>query len=372
MSGARLPARGPPGSCPGAGRSPRPSRTGRRSSRCGERSAAGSRVPPASRRDRRPRSDDSPVRRSTGASSQSRAGTRGERQVGRAARRTDRSARESGPRSRRSSSGRSYRPPVSAACFWAVGRCGPLQQVPVAEQHPPQGADDGVDHQRRLVAEEDRDRGRHGSSRRVGRRPATASQLRPVMPAGARRTRAGTSHAKGGRRNDRRGERASTAGLPGPAERRARPADRPPGARAKSERRRLSSIFHSPSGVRPVAAQNPGQQLPVAAGPAVGSRGRGGVGRGMVLDHLHVGDQPCACVVTFEQVVAEDGVLRDPSGQGGGEGIDVVDALAGEGALPEQVLVDVGDGERVGVQPLQGGVDPLEEGRVLLARAARG
>ena len=92
----------------------------------------------------------------------------------------------------------------------------------------------------------------------------------------------------------------------------------------------------------------------------------------MLLDHLDVGHQPGSRVVALQQVMAEDRVLRDPVPQRRREGIDLVDALAGERPLSEQVLVDVGDGERVGIQALPGGVDRLEERGVLLGRQRGG
>jgi hypothetical protein len=48
----------------------------------------------------------------------------------------------------------------------------------------------------------------------------------------------------------------------------------------------------------------------------------------MLLDHLDIGDQAGARKDALEQVVAEQRALRDPPGQRGLEGVDVVDALA--------------------------------------------
>ena len=66
------------------------------------------------------------------------------------------------------------------------------------------------------------------------------------------------------------------------------------------------------------------------------------VARREVLDHLDVGGQAGAREDAFEQVVAEQRAFRHAPGQRRLEGIDVVDALAGERAFAEQVLVDVG------------------------------
>ncbi len=61
----------------------------------------------------------------------------------------------------------------------------------------------------------------------------------------------------------------------------------------------------------------------------------------MLLDEVYVGHQSRAGVAALQQVVAQDQVLGEPSAHGPGEGLDVVDALADEGALAEEVLVDV-------------------------------
>ena len=75
----------------------------------------------------------------------------------------------------------------------------------------------------------------------------------------------------------------------------------------------------------------------------------GAVAGGRILDQLHIAEQPRSRVAAFEQVVAEDAVLRQPAGEGAFEGVDVVDALADERAFTEPILVDVGHGARVGV-----------------------
>ena len=93
----------------------------------------------------------------------------------------------------------------------------------------------------------------------------------------------------------------------------------------------------------------PADDLPVAADPAVAAGDVGVVARGRLLHHLHVADQAAARVAAFQQVVAEDAVLRQAIAQHVFEGVDVVDPLADERAFAEQVLVDVGHGAGVGV-----------------------
>ncbi len=65
----------------------------------------------------------------------------------------------------------------------------------------------------------------------------------------------------------------------------------------------------------------------------------------------HVADQGGTTVHTLEKVVAEHGALRHRVSQAGLEGGHVVEALAGIDALAEEILIRVGDGECVDVQP---------------------
>ena len=95
--------------------------------------------------------------------------------------------------------------------------------------------------------------------------------------------------------------------------------------------------------------QEPRDDLPVAADPAVAAAHVGVVARRRILEQLHVADQSRACVAALQQVVAEDAVFRQAPAQHPLEGVDVVDALADERTLVEQVLIDVGDCARVGV-----------------------
>ncbi len=80
--------------------------------------------------------------------------------------------------------------------------------------------------------------------------------------------------------------------------------------------------------------------------------------------------RPARAKIAFEEVVAEQRVLRHAAGERRLEGVDVVDALAGVGALAEQILVDVGDRRRVGIDAARRGEDALEE-RALAADRQR-
>ena len=127
---------------------------------------------------------------------------------------------------------------------------------------------------------------------------------------------------------------------------------------ADSDRRRLSTIFQrampgtaapAPPGRVACPAQDPRQELPVAARPAVLAGGRDEVVRRELVEQLHVGHEAGPGEHALEQVVAEHRVLGHPVDHRRAERVDVVDPLAGEAALAEQVLVDVRDGGGVRV-----------------------
>ena len=83
--------------------------------------------------------------------------------------------------------------------------------------------------------------------------------------------------------------------------------------------------------------------------------------RRVVVDQLDVGDERDARVQPFEQVVRQQRVLRDRVLERGDEGVDVVQALAGEDAFAEQVLIGVGDRRRVRVDAGVARIEPREQ-----------
>jgi hypothetical protein len=148
-----------------------------------------------------------------------------------------------------------------------------------------------------------------------------------------------------------------------------------------SVRRRLSSIFQRPiAGMALVArsapaslgalAQNPGQQLPVAARPSVMASRADVVAGRVFLDDFYIGGETGAREDALEQIVAEKRRVRRPAGQRRFEGVDVVDALARVRALAEQILVDVRNRRRIGIDSAQAREDALKQ-RALLADRQR-
>ena len=79
--------------------------------------------------------------------------------------------------------------------------------------------------------------------------------------------------------------------------------------------------------------EQPPQDLPVAAHPAVLAPRVGENARGVVVHHLDVGDEGRAGVQPLEQIVRQERVLGHAPIEGGDEGIHVVEPLAGEDPL---------------------------------------
>ncbi|EXI71313.1 MAG: hypothetical protein AW07_03756 [Candidatus Accumulibacter sp. SK-11] len=94
--------------------------------------------------------------------------------------------------------------------------------------------------------------------------------------------------------------------------------------------------------------QPPGQ-LPIAANPAVAAADVGAVAKRIVFVQMHVAQQTCTRVTTFEKIMTEDAILGKAIPERLLEGVDLVDSLADERALTEHVLVNVRYGTGVGV-----------------------
>src|SRR5208337_3100870 len=93
----------------------------------------------------------------------------------------------------------------------------------------------------------------------------------------------------------------------------------------------------------------PGDQLPVAADPAMLPARIGVVASREVIKQLGIAEQPTPRVVALDQIVAEYMVLGERLTGGRLEGIHIVDSLADEAAQAEQVHVRVGSGRRIGI-----------------------
>ena len=127
----------------------------------------------------------------------------------------------------------------------------------------------------------------------------------------------------------------------------------------------------APDGGNGSVARDPWQQLPVTAHPAMLPLGGDIEPGGEILDHLDIRDQRGTGEDAFEQVMAEHGVVGHPALQRGGEGIDVIDTLASEGAFGEEVLIDVGNRSGIGFDAADAGEGAAID-RCLLADGQRG
>ena len=110
------------------------------------------------------------------------------------------------------------------------------------------------------------------------------------------------------------------------------------------------------------ASRKPAEQLPVAPRPPVLAGGGHLVVRRELLEELDVGDEAGPREEALEEVVREERVLRHAARESALERVDVVDALARVDRLVEEVLIDVGDGERIRVDPPRTGEEEAEEG----------
>lgn len=100
--------------------------------------------------------------------------------------------------------------------------------------------------------------------------------------------------------------------------------------------------------------------MPVAADPAVTTQAGGEVVQRHVVEELDVGDEARAGEEPFEEVVREHGAVGDAGPEHRIEDLEVVEPLANEGSLGEEVLVHVGDRAGVRVEALLVGEDLRE------------
>src|SRR5438128_11192121 len=108
------------------------------------------------------------------------------------------------------------------------------------------------------------------------------------------------------------------------------------------------------------ARQQPRQNLPVASNPAMPPDGVDFVARRIFLVKCHVAHQTAAGVDRFQQVVAQNSILRKAAGQCAPESIDVINAFADERALAEKILINIRDSAGVGIDSDFAGVQPNE------------
>src|SRR5579872_5075795 len=81
------------------------------------------------------------------------------------------------------------------------------------------------------------------------------------------------------------------------------------------------------AGIRSTA-EDPWQQLPIAARPSMLASCRGVVARGELFDYLNIGCQPGSREDSLQQIVAEDSAFGEPAGERCLEGVYIINSLA--------------------------------------------
>ncbi len=238
---------------------------------------------------------------------------------------------------------------------------GPVEQIAPRKPQPGQGDSNGIyrqpgfvqqEHQRQQPAQQHT---AHGSYQGSRDRPAVLALTRGAAEMGQSGKDGGEQRA-GQRENRQQGPHQRRAGQ------QAQPGRRQHDHQGGSHQAAAQVIEDFPAvderqpvGLLPAAGarharQQPGQQLPVAANPAMHPPGVHQVMRRVVFDQHDIGNQGHPAMSAFKQVVAEQGVFRDAPGQAGLEGGDFINALAHVNSFAEQVLVDVRYRQGIGVQ----------------------
>jgi hypothetical protein len=83
--------------------------------------------------------------------------------------------------------------------------------------------------------------------------------------------------------------------------------------------------------------------------------------RRIVFHHFDIGHERRSREGAFQQVVAENSVFLDPTLQRRFHSVDMVEALTGERPLAEDVLIEIGHSEDIGVEPAIGRKHALEK-----------
>ena len=244
----------------------------------------------------------------------------------------------------------------------------PFEEQFAAHQHAVERSNDGVGHHTGIVGD------KHDAQRHLG---IDRTDFRPQRLEMGGRDDVGLTRHDAREERDRRGDKKTEnqQQLPdGGADRFHRgPAENRGGIPCDRGQRAAQIVDHFPAakaGNAAAGVADIGNELPIAAGPAMLARNFHLVACRKVLDQFDIGDEGAAGERAFQQIVAEDAVFVDPALDRGLEGINVVKPLAGEGALAGDVLIDVGYGEDVGIQAAVHREDALEN-RCVLAGCQR-
>ncbi len=266
---------------------------------------------------------------------------------------------------------------VEGVAGLGLGGRHPLEEVPPGDVQPGERPHDGVQHQPAVVGEE-RDAEDHVGRGEgdVGPHGPQVAALGDALPLRQESGQDGQRLGDDDRDQHERGPQAC-------GDRWDRPGRHERGEGERGREGPAQVVDHLPAGdagrgppgppARGVAgpAKDPGQELPVAARPAVLAGRRHEVVRGELVEELDVRHETGPGEDALEQVVAQQRVLGYPVRHRRGEGVEIVDSLAGVAPLVEQILVDIRHGRRVRVDAGRAGVDLLVEGSFTLDREGR-
>ena len=104
--------------------------------------------------------------------------------------------------------------------------------------------------------------------------------------------------------------------------------------------------------------------MPVAADPPLLPLQRCQVARRILVEDLDVGHESRARVRAFDQVVTQQGILREAIASRALEGGDIINPLAGVRALAEEILIHIGHRRRVGIHAGVAGKDRGKAGAI--------
>ena len=234
----------------------------------------------------------------------------------------------------------------------------PLQQVALAHGHAVGRTRHGIGSQPSM-----RQQLRHvpqraaGGARQLGQALAVEVAQGDVVPA-RRQARHSAKQRPGTEGGHHEQQGVDGCGAP------ARQADCEQPKRGRRDERAAQVVEHLPAvdGADAVVARarQQRQQLPVSAGPAVQARRRHVGMHGRFFEEHDVADAAAARDGAFEQVVAQHRPLGQARAEHDVQRLHVQQALAGERAFAEQVLVDLGRGGAVRVDPALAGEQPME------------
>ena len=168
----------------------------------------------------------------------------------------------------------------------------------------------------------DRERRLRPGEQEVAAHRAGVASFREAVSAGDQPGENRQERGEGNRPEDERGPRDRRCGGQRPAQQ-----QRQEGGGSRQGAPQVVHHLPAPDHGHP-AAENPREELPVAARPSMLAGRRDAVVRRGALEQLHVGDEARPGEETLEEIVAQERVLGHPPGEGCFERVHVIDPLA--------------------------------------------